>query len=224
VLGAPIGLCSEEHELICREGPFRGSIIHTYTSLIGLRGTTVVFSRFKTNCADTIKTVVITVLSAEPVKINLPLAGITGVAFVYKFKGKVSRNLLKCNLYRWSFEDSSLMHSILFFKAMFISFRISNVSLLSIIIPKTFTESGYSINGSSLVRMHRTTQLLYFLASNIDRCRVKKCSDLPFAKQWFLKFLSPKCKNAIIFSPGAQQNSYPIGADYTALCLSCFIL
>jgi hypothetical protein len=28
VLGAPIGLCSEEHELISREGHFSGSIIH----------------------------------------------------------------------------------------------------------------------------------------------------------------------------------------------------
>jgi hypothetical protein len=30
VLGAPIGLCSEEHELISREGPFSGSIIHIH--------------------------------------------------------------------------------------------------------------------------------------------------------------------------------------------------
>jgi hypothetical protein len=30
VLGAPIGLCSEEHELIYREGPFSGSILHIH--------------------------------------------------------------------------------------------------------------------------------------------------------------------------------------------------
>jgi hypothetical protein len=50
VLGAPIGLCSEEHEVISTEGPFSGSIICTVHRWIqtcesNVQGYTVVLKR-----------------------------------------------------------------------------------------------------------------------------------------------------------------------------------
>jgi hypothetical protein len=55
VLGAPIGLCSEEHELISREGPFSGSIIHIHrwvilTSLYGSTFYSCTVKVYSTTC------------------------------------------------------------------------------------------------------------------------------------------------------------------------------